>query len=115
MSDSTNQAPTRPEDATAALILLDGTVYWGRGVGRRPFPAWQSCWPFPHPCINCLGGTGREGSGVRGAALQGETDAPSRQAAGYLLALLLESLGADALATQLASADGRMRLNRKPF
>ena len=33
MSDSTNRAPTPPEDATAALILADGTVFWGRGVG----------------------------------------------------------------------------------
>ena len=33
MSDSTNQAFTPPEDATAALILADGTVFWGRGVG----------------------------------------------------------------------------------
>ena len=33
MSDSTNQAPTPPEDATAALVLADGTVFWGQGVG----------------------------------------------------------------------------------
>ena len=28
-----NQTFTPPEDATAALILADGTVFWGRGVG----------------------------------------------------------------------------------
>ena len=33
MSESTNQAPTPPEDATAALVLADGMVFWGQGVG----------------------------------------------------------------------------------
>ena len=33
MSDSTNQAFTPPEGATAALIIADGTVFWGHGVG----------------------------------------------------------------------------------
>ncbi len=25
--------PPRPEDATAAVVLVDGTVFWGRGIG----------------------------------------------------------------------------------
>ena len=33
MSDSTNPVPTPPEGATAALVLADGTVFWGQGVG----------------------------------------------------------------------------------
>ena len=33
MTDSTNPAVTPPEDATAALVLADGTVFWGQGVG----------------------------------------------------------------------------------
>jgi carbamoyl-phosphate synthase small subunit len=33
MSDSTKTNPTPPEETTAALVLGDGTVFWGRGVG----------------------------------------------------------------------------------
>lgn len=53
---------------------------------------------------------------VVGSALEGETDAPARQAACYLIALLLESLGAEALtvlpAKQLASLYRRLRVLR---
>ena len=50
-----------------------------------------------------------------------KSDAGRRLGAGWLLQHLQAepapagALVADALATQLASADGRMRLNRKPF
>ena len=33
MSDSTKTDPMPPEEATAALVLGDGTVFWARGVG----------------------------------------------------------------------------------
>jgi carbamoyl-phosphate synthase small subunit len=33
MFDSTKSDPTPPEETTAALVLGDGTVFWGRGVG----------------------------------------------------------------------------------
>ena len=33
MSDSTNLNLMPPEETTAALVLADGTVFWGRGIG----------------------------------------------------------------------------------
>ena len=36
-------AASRPRDATAALVLADGTIFWGRGVGARGRTVGEVC------------------------------------------------------------------------
>ena len=43
MSDSTKTNPTPPEETTAALVLGDGTVFWGRGVGAAGQAVGEVC------------------------------------------------------------------------
>ncbi len=43
MSDSTKSAPTPPEGTTAILVLADGTVFWGQGVGAEGRAVGEVC------------------------------------------------------------------------
>ncbi|MFL2540905.1 MAG: glutamine-hydrolyzing carbamoyl-phosphate synthase small subunit [Candidatus Latescibacterota bacterium] len=43
MSDSTPRTQTPPENATAALILGDGSVFWGQGVGAEGNAVGEVC------------------------------------------------------------------------
>lgn len=43
MSDSTISNPTPPEGTTAALVLGDGKVFWGRGVGAEGTSVGEVC------------------------------------------------------------------------
>src|SRR5690606_20431966 len=36
-------APPRPADATAALVLADGTAFWGKGVGAAGLRVGEVC------------------------------------------------------------------------
>ena len=48
MANNSNTAQTSPEGATAALVLADGTVFWGRGFGART----GSVLPVGEVCFN---------------------------------------------------------------
>jgi carbamoyl-phosphate synthase small subunit len=41
--DSTGLAQRRPADANAALVLADGTVFWGRGIGANRAVVGEVC------------------------------------------------------------------------
>ena len=43
MSDSMPRTQTPPENATAALVLGDGTVFWGQGVGVEGSAVGEVC------------------------------------------------------------------------
>ncbi len=43
MADSTARLPKRPDDSTAALILADGSVIWGQGVGATGHAVGEVC------------------------------------------------------------------------
>jgi len=43
MSDSMPRSQTPPENATAALVLGDGTVFWGQGVGAEGSAVGEVC------------------------------------------------------------------------
>jgi carbamoyl-phosphate synthase small subunit len=44
MTDApSNDAPARPSDCNAALVLADGSVYWGRGVGAAGVTVGEVC------------------------------------------------------------------------
>lgn len=38
-----SDAPTRPQDATAALVLADGTIFWGHGLGATGRAVGEVC------------------------------------------------------------------------
>ena len=43
MSDSMSHAQTPPENATAALILGDGSIFWGQGLGAEGNAVGEVC------------------------------------------------------------------------
>jgi carbamoyl-phosphate synthase small subunit len=43
MDDPNAAAPPRPPDCNAALVLADGTVFWGRGIGAEGEAAGEVC------------------------------------------------------------------------
>ena len=43
MSDSMPRTQSPPENATAALILVDGSVFWGQGVGAEGNAVGEVC------------------------------------------------------------------------
>ncbi|MBL8673592.1 MAG: carbamoyl phosphate synthase small subunit, partial [Rhodospirillales bacterium] len=40
---ATRVAPAQPKGATAALVLADGSVFWGRGIGAAASAVGEVC------------------------------------------------------------------------